>query len=614
MSVLQSLVFPPGERAADRALYLARELSESKARVTPSSLTIAPGAHVSLLSYFNAFPASYWQHATNVERVQLIASTAGEGTIALWASDAAGRARVVEERAVTGTTTTTLAAELGEFDEGGWLWLELAAGGGELTLSEAQWTTDASPTQPGLLLLGMTTMNKPDFAVATLRAIAAHPALAAELDQVLVVDQGTRLVSDEPGYAEVRDELGELLRIIRQPNLGGSGGFARVMAEAVERPAASAVMLLDDDVEVEPEGILRALRFHRHARTPTLVGGHMFDLTRRTVLHAWSEVVDDDVFNWGPPDPEHRRWDLAARPIAESPWLHRREQGDFNGWFMCLIPTAVVRAIGLALPVFIKWDDAEYGLRAKAAGFPTVTLPGAALWHLSWLDKDDSIDWQAYFHARNRTIAALLHSDRPAGGALLADSRRQDLKHLLSMQYYAVTLRHRALADVLAGPGVLHAALATSLQWPRAAAAEFSETEKLPLPARAAATSAPPAPAPHGAALALATLRWVARQLIIPVRASARRQPQPVLSKQQATWWRLPRLDSAIVITADGSGANRYTRDRARFRRQLRDSIRLHRRLAREWESLRARYRAALPELVSAESWRQHFEDPEHAG
>ena len=32
--------------------------------------------------------------------------------------------------------------------------------------------------------------------------------------------------------------------------------------------------------------------------------------------------------------------------------------------------------IGLSLPLFIKWDDAEFGLRAREAGYPTVSMPG----------------------------------------------------------------------------------------------------------------------------------------------------------------------------------------------------------------------------------------------
>jgi galactofuranosylgalactofuranosylrhamnosyl-N-acetylglucosaminyl-diphospho-decaprenol beta-1,5/1,6-galactofuranosyltransferase len=80
-------------------------------------------------------------------------------------------------------------------------------------------------------------------------------------------------------------------------------------------------------------------------------------------------------------------------------------------------PDEIIREVGLALPAFIKWDDAEYSLRAREAGFPTVSVPGVALWHVSWVGKDDSIDWQAYFHARNRIVAGLLHS-RGAAAAL----------------------------------------------------------------------------------------------------------------------------------------------------------------------------------------------------
>ena len=76
-------------------------------------------------------------------------------------------------------------------------------------------------------------------------------------------------------------------------------------------------------------------------------------------------------------------------------------------------PGSSIREIGLPLPAFIKWDDAEFCLRAREAGFPTVSMPGVALWHVSWVGKDDSIDWQAYFHARNRIVAGLLHSTAP---------------------------------------------------------------------------------------------------------------------------------------------------------------------------------------------------------
>ncbi len=55
--------------------------------------------------------------------------------------------------------------------------------------------------------------------------------------------------------------------------------------------------------------------------------------------------------------------------------LHQCVDVDYNGWWMTLIPTKVVRQLGLSIPVFIKWDDSEYGLRAKAAGYRRSPCP-----------------------------------------------------------------------------------------------------------------------------------------------------------------------------------------------------------------------------------------------
>ena len=52
------------------------------------------------------------------------------------------------------------------------------------------------------------------------------------------------------------------------------------------------MLLLDDDVIVEPESILRMVTFANYCKEPTIVGAHMFDMFDRSVLHAFGEVVD----------------------------------------------------------------------------------------------------------------------------------------------------------------------------------------------------------------------------------------------------------------------------------------------------------------------------------
>src|SRR5207247_125905 len=78
-----------------------------------------------------------------------------------------------------------------------------------------------------------------------------------------------------------------------------------------------------------------------------------------------------------------------------------------------------------------------------------------------------------------------------------------------------------------------------------------------------------------------------------PPRPGARRRPQLALPYQDASWWVLAKLDSALVSAADGTSAAWYQRDRTLFRSLGWRSAILHARLRRQWPRLAADYRAA---------------------
>ena len=127
---------------------------------------------------------------------------------------------------------------------------------------------------------------------------------------------------------------------------------------------------MDDDILLEPDSVLRAVAFSRFAREPMLVGGQMLSLQARSQLSTMGEVVDRHTFLWRNAPNTEPHHDLAERTLRQTPWLHRRVDVDYNAWWMCLIPRAVAEDLGLPLPLFIKWDDAEYGLRARAPRLP----------------------------------------------------------------------------------------------------------------------------------------------------------------------------------------------------------------------------------------------------
>ncbi len=587
-------------------------------RITDDNHTVVdPGRRISFGAYFNAFPASYWRRWTDVESVRLVAQVRGEGTLIVYRSTSKAHVLRTSSHHIDAedTETVTIDLPLKPFIDGGWYWFDIEGGDTEFTLESAHWAVETDKVTSGRVSVGITTFNRPDFCVNQLNAMAANEALLEIVDHVYVIDQGTQLVSDDPEFARAQAGLGDKLRVLTQPNLGGSGGFSRAMHETVKAGDSDYVLLLDDDVVCELDGIQRAVAFADLAKNPTLVGGHMFSLYDRTVMHAYGEAIAKWRWFWGPAPATTHGHDFARVPLRSARWLHRRIDVDYNGWWMCLIPTQVVKEIGLSLPMFIKWDDAEFGLRAGAAGFPTVSLPGAAVWHVPWTEKDDTLDWQAYFHQRNRLVSGLLHSPYEHGGRLVLESLENHAKRLVSMQYSTGEIIMMALQDVLDGPDRMHRDLRERLREVRELRAGYEDatprteldvfpTPRLEKPRRKGKGVANPTSKPGRVMMAATGL---VRQ-IRPPRGFASKHPEALVPHVDQRWYRLAHMDSAIVSAADGTSAAWHRRDRKQFLDQVARSTKLHQRLYREWPELRARYLEALPELTSPEAWAESFE------
>jgi galactofuranosylgalactofuranosylrhamnosyl-N-acetylglucosaminyl-diphospho-decaprenol beta-1,5/1,6-galactofuranosyltransferase len=615
-----------GNRAAkDLNNAAIRQSTSTGASIHPdqiesrTALRVRSGERLSFGTYCNAFPASYWRRWTIVDQVTLTVEAEGSGpTIIVYKSTAMGHAQRVDaastEDQPTGRFTFDLT--LKPFVDGGWYWYDVVAGDDDVVVRSAEWTAEvpADRAQHGTVDIAITTMNRPDFVAKLLGQLADTEELQPYIDQVMVMEQGTQLMRDSEFYPAAEKSLGDKLRVIEQGNLGGSGGYARGQLESVRKGTATYAMMMDDDVVCEPEGIIRAVTFGDLAKRPTLVGGHMFSIYNRAQLHSFGEIVQPWRFWWQTRLDGYSQWDLAARNLRSARWLHKRADVDFNGWFMCLIPRLVLEDVGLGLPLFIKWDDSEFGLRAKEAGYPTVTFPGAAVWHVPWTDKNDGLDWQSYFHQRNRFVAALLHSPYPNGGRMVRESLNHQIKHLVSMQYATAEMRHRALEDVLAGPYALHGQLATKLGEINAFAKQFSDMQlvidrdDLP-PVR---RTKPPRKGKDdneipGRLSTLMTAGLAPIRQLRPVRKLSREYPEAELPAMDAAWYRLARYDSAIVSMNDGNSAALYRRDPARFRDLMKRTLEIHERFRREWPRLAAEYRAALGDITSPEAWEETF-------
>ncbi|MCU1616098.1 MAG: hypothetical protein JWO98_3638 [Frankiales bacterium] len=615
VTLLQRVILPrPGDPLKVRALYVDENDSRRVKSPSRSEATVAAGDEVSFAAYFNAFPASYWRRWTRLRTVILGLRVSGPGRIDVYRSKADGS--IIH---VTGATTAgdqrslEFELDLTPFEDGGWYWFDVTADDQPFTVHSAAWSADEAPAEETRLSIGICTYDRPDDCVAALAALAGDPVVKELISAVVVADQGNKKVRDAEGFSVAAEALGGRLLLVEQPNLGGSGGFSRTMHEMLAHTDATHHILLDDDVLLEPDSIARAYAFARFAKSPMLVGGQMLALQERSVLHTMGEVVARDRFFWrAAPNTEYAH-DFAKKNLRKAPELHRRIDVDYTGWWMCLIPRVVVERLGLALPLFIKWDDAEYGLRAGEHGFPTATLPGVAVWHLSWSDKDDTAGWQAYFHTRNRLVAAALHTPFKRGGKLLLDTFKFDLKFLIMLQYATAALHHRAYDDFLAGPDRLFPLLPTALPTALEHQGDYPDghvvgsSSDLPLPSMGAIKAErymkpPTTPLSIGRTL----LEALVHNLRDP-KPDAAERPQMNISAQDARWFLLSRLDSATVGTADGRGVTFRRREKDTFWRMLRHSVSVHLKLYREFPRLQKEYREHLEQLTSPRSWAAAF-------
>jgi galactofuranosylgalactofuranosylrhamnosyl-N-acetylglucosaminyl-diphospho-decaprenol beta-1,5/1,6-galactofuranosyltransferase len=239
------------------------------------------------------------------------------------------------------------------------------------------------------------------------------------------------------------------------------------------------------------------------------------------------------------------------------------DRAEYGAWWGCVVPPGAAPRLGLSAPYFLKWDDAEYGLRARAAGYDVLTLPGLTVRHPTWATKGTSSSWSSWPMHRNRLATAAAYG---AGRGVLVDSLVHQVKHVLSLQYLTAELWNAALDEVLAGPGWLDADL-TAVRPKAQALIDDAATRRGP--------------------------------------ARPGRGRRTELASPASFDWRTG-LRHGVVTFADGSAP--LVRDRRRAWHGLARAVALHARAAVRWRDLRTAYGPALPRSSSVAAWRDRLD------
>jgi rhamnopyranosyl-N-acetylglucosaminyl-diphospho-decaprenol beta-1,3/1,4-galactofuranosyltransferase len=238
---------------------------------------------------------------------------------------------------------------------------------------------------PETVAVVVVTFNRADLLARMLEGLAA---LDRQPDAVIVVDNAS--TDHTRQVLEAAPNRG-LLAIHEDTNLGGAGGFHLGVREAYAR-GHDRIWLMDDDVVPDPiclsvlmaqdEDCLMAVREDTQGRLVEKAA-LVFDLANPFAIKPKTAMV------------ESRYGTRAAMP-------ERVELANvaFEGF---LVRRAVVAAIGLPDPsYFIFYDDVDFALRARRAGFHIWGVRDAVL--VRQLDFDQQHDlsgWKGFYMYRN---------------------------------------------------------------------------------------------------------------------------------------------------------------------------------------------------------------------
>lgn len=358
-------------------------------------IRIRPQGTVTLDTYFNALFYGAYLRYSRIREVSLRVIVSGAAELTWFVCDQEGNDTILAKKKIEGSYKEVVfeAVHLDELPPEGMLFLSVQAQTGEALLHETEYESQVETT-PVKVAAVICTYHREACVLHNLAAIrrgfwSGEPELSSCLD-VIICDNGNSLSVPDESQA----------RLLPGRNCGGSGGFTRGLLAAYDSGKYSHVLFMDDDIIFETETLARTIRFlqaEKESEKPLCIGGQMLIEDRPTIQH---EAGSDYVRGWLKPN--GRGLDLAERDALQE--NARPKSSRFNAWWYCCFPVSVVDKIGLPLPLFIKSDDVEYGLRMQP---DVVQLNGIGVWHMSFSEKYSP--HLEYYIKRNELLVSALH-------------------------------------------------------------------------------------------------------------------------------------------------------------------------------------------------------------
>ncbi len=398
------------------------------------------GIELDLRTYFNAFSAAKWKKHTKVSNVGVALEYRGNMKLAvvhfcgtdekcLYTCDLKS-----EERTVHRTPDFPLPSE-------GMIGLVLTAKEGEACVyGGAYETQDALTARDVCIGISICTYRREAFVERNMKSLKKS---ILDNEKSPAYGKVTICISDNAGTLDGKRMAHENVKIVKNKNLGGVGGFTRGMLEHMESDEElTHVLLMDDDVVIPPSAIERLyvyLTLLKPKYFEYMLGGALMRLDA-----PWIQYESGALWNDGDMIANHHNQDM--RDLSYCLANEEESRQDYVGWSFACIPVSFIKVKKLPFPVFLHRDDIEYGLRAHGR---FLFLNGICVWHEPFETKCPGVT--EYYDVRNLAILNAVHE--PEFSAL--DFKKMLFKQISSnigkFRYQYVDLNLCGAVDFLRG-------------------------------------------------------------------------------------------------------------------------------------------------------------------
>lgn len=459
---LQTLLFPKiGICTENRLYFRLNELESKKTEISSYNfqngyLKFNKADIISFDTYFNSFSIEKWKKYTKLKNVSLRLKMKGKFIVNLIRKDKINEViskQVLLQQLFSIEEIENINLNFESLDENGIYYFEIKALDENVCLYGGEYYTEIDENEIAQVNIGIgiCTFKREAFIYRNIQILKDfilnnhNVELKNHLD-VYIADNGQTLEKDKINHSRIH--------LMKNKNTGGAGGFTRTIIEMNKDSKAkniTHVLLMDDDIIIEPLSIIKTFNFLRIIKEEfkdSFVGGAMLRLDNQFI-----QTESGATWNAGELRPLKHNLDL--REVFFVLENEEEEYVEYNAWWYCCFPLEIATLDNLPLPIFIRGDDLEYGLRNMKN---LILLNGICVWHEPFENKYSS--FLEYYITRNLFIDNSIHfSTKDKYGFKKNFGKKDCLKYiyrriarqLVYYRYKNVDLIFKAVDDFLKG-------------------------------------------------------------------------------------------------------------------------------------------------------------------